>query len=435
MIDISCDHCGKRYRVDETRLAGEGAKYRCTACKGVFVISVPGREEAAPSFPSEQASGESSVETVGINEDAGDTAESSDKKPWLGLGGKVVIVMLFVSLVPLGIFWAILYNESSSQVRKDTEMLMAQIGEGLSDQVEEWIDKNVRVLKAAARLPDIVSMDQYMQEPVLRSISAEYPWKYLVFTTDEAGMNVGRDDGNPLTDYSDRQYYADVMAGKTIAWQTLIGRTSGQPALVLAVPITSDDGTTVGVMASAMTIDEISQSVARWQRGDTGFAFLVDETGKVVSHQLGEYVVEERNLEDHPLVRAYRENQEPVAISFTNENGKPALGHAIGNQYGWVLAIQQEHDEVFAPLRAVQRFAILLLAATVFFVVIIALISARSITKPIISLTSAAEKMSLGDLKVTIPVTSKDEIGHLAQALRRMQMSLRLALERLGKKK
>jgi HAMP domain-containing protein len=43
--------------------------------------------------------------------------------------------------------------------------------------------------------------------------------------------------------------------------------------------------------------------------------------------------------------------------------------------------------------------------------------------------------MSLGDLNVKIDVQSRDEIGQLAGALGRMQTSLRMAMERLRKKK
>jgi methyl-accepting chemotaxis protein len=50
-------------------------------------------------------------------------------------------------------------------------------------------------------------------------------------------------------------------------------------------------------------------------------------------------------------------------------------------------------------------------------------------------LTEAAERMSLGDLNAKIEVRSRDEIGLLAQALGRMQTSLRMAMERLRKKK
>lgn len=431
MIEVSCDQCGKEYRVDETRINNENAKFKCKVCQSPLIVALPEQEESAPSENLDRAvPSASSREKVRINDVMPMTGED---KIWFGLGAKVITIMLIVSLVPLSIFWTILYRESSNQVRNDTEVLMAQIAHGLGNQVEEWIDKNVRVLKTAARLSDTVSMDQSLQEPILKAISEDYPWMYLVFTVDTQGRNVARDDGNPLTDYSDRQYYQDVLSGNTLAWQTLIGRTSGKPALVIAVPIKSGE-TVTGVMAAAMTIDDISRSVAQWQRGNTGFAFLVDETGKVVSHQVEEYVTSEKNLKDHPLIMTYDQNRKATSISFPSDNEQLVLGHAIGNQYGWTLAVQQDHDEVFKPLRDIQRFAILLLLGTVVLVVVIALISARSITSPIIRLTNAAEKMSLGDLNVKIDIKSRDEIGNLAKAVGRMQTSLRLAIERLRRK-
>ena len=50
-------------------------------------------------------------------------------------------------------------------------------------------------------------------------------------------------------------------------------------------------------------------------------------------------------------------------------------------------------------------------------------------------LTDVAERMSMGDLNVVIDVKSKNEVGLLAEAIERMQYSLRLALDRLRKKR
>jgi len=128
------------------------------------------------------------------------------------------------------------------------------------------------------------------------------------------------------------------------------------------------------------------------------FRILVDEKGKVVAHPLQQYVVSEKNLADHPLIAAFKQKRERVTLNFVNEQGRPCLGHVRGNAYGWSLAVQQEHQEVFGTLWGLQRLAIILLALTVVLVVFIAWFSARQVTKPIMTLTRAAEQMSLGNL-------------------------------------
>jgi methyl-accepting chemotaxis protein len=249
------------------------------------------------------------------------------------------------------------------------------------------------------------------------------------------GTNVARNDGRPLKDYSDRQYYKNILAGKKLSWQTLIGKTSKKPALVLAVPIKSGDNL-LGVMAAAMTVDEISNNIPTWRKGQTGFAFLVDEKGFVISHPDKQYVTQRKNLNRHPLIASFRKKGwRTMTGKFNAPNGQAAFGHVRSNNYGWALVLQQQSKEVFESYKRVQEFALIQLAGTVLLVLIIGWFSARAIVTPIMKLADAAERMSLGELTVKIDIKSKDEIGLLAQAIGRMQISLRLAMNRLRKKR
>jgi len=461
MLDISCDECGKKYRVDESKMKGAQAKVKCKACGNIMVVARPGsdgsRTPLSPAYnlqlsaaadkpmppPSEPQKVPQSVVERPRDRAAEQPAAQEKAAPELlatrkirfGLFGKIIIVMLIVSLLPFAVFWAITLRETSQRIRIETENLMAQTAKGLGIQVDSWIDNNVSILRAAARLPEIITMNRVEQEPVLKIVQKEYPWMYLVFTVGLDGMNVARNDGRPLTDYSDRQYYKDVLAGKLLSWQTLIGRTSKQPALVLAVPIKSG-GTLVGIMAAAMTIDEISNHIATWRQGKTGFAFLIDEKGYVVAHPDKEYVVKRENLNSHPLIAGFRKKGWlTTTAEFKSADGESAVGYVRSNNLGWALALQQKNKEAFAALNRVQEFALVLLGCTVLLVLVISYVSARTIVRPIMSLTDAAERMSLGDLNVKIDIKSKDEIGLLAQAIGRMQTSLRLAMNRLRRKR
>lgn len=461
MMEISCDTCGKKYRVDETKMKGEMARVKCKACNNLMVVTKPRPEVITepppapeifePSIPADfpeplvtppQAVPRSVVERTAPSVEDKPAVAKEDSSAFLsgqkirfGLFGKIIIVMLIVSLLPFAIFWGITLRETNQRVRTETEKLMAQTAKGLGEQVDAWIDNNVAVLRTAANLAEITSMNREEQEPVLKAIQQEYPWMYLVFTVGLDGMNVARDDGNALRDYSDRQYYKDIIAGKKLSWQTLIGKTSKKPALVLAVPIKKGDRL-VGVIAAAMTVDEISSNIANWRQGDTGLAFLVDEKGFVISHPNKQYVSKRKNLNSHPLIAGFRKKGwRTITSTFNETDGQPAFGHVRSNNYGWALVLQQQEGEVFAAYNRTQEFALILLASTVVLVLIIAWFSARAIVTPIRKLTDAAERMSLGELNVKIDVKSKDEIGLLAQAVGRMQTSLRLAMNRLRRKR
>ena len=461
MLGITCDECGKRYQIDETKMKGTRAKVKCKACSNIMVVTKPRAQTSTePSrsikinsppviadIPEPPPPRFESVPQSVVDRPAGPPKDRpaepvKDISPFLsgqkirfGLFGKIIFVMLIVSLLPFAVFWGITLREINDRVRIETENLLAQTAMGLGTEVDSWINNNVSILRTAAKLPEIIGMDTVEQETVLRVIQKEYPWMYLVFTLGPDGMNVARDDGRPLKNYSDRQYYKDILAGKKLSWQTLIGKTSKKPALVLAVPIKSGDKL-LGVMAAAMTIDELSKNIATWQKGQTGYAFLVDEKGFVVSHPDKQYVTKRKNLKNHPLIASFRKKGwRTISSKFKAPNGETAFGHVRSNNYGWALVLQQQNKEAFESFNRVQEFALILLAGTVLLVLIIAWFSARAIVTPIMKLTDAAERMSLGELNVKIDIKSKDEIGLLALAIGRMQTSLRLAMNRLRKKR
>ena len=65
----------------------------------------------------------------------------------------------------------------------------------------------------------------------------------------------------------------------------------------------------------------------------------------------------------------------------------------------------------------------------------LALFISTTITRPMTHLAEVADRMSLGELDVEIDVTGDNEIGQLAESLRRMQSSLRSAIERLRQRR
>lgn len=67
-------------------------------------------------------------------------------------------------------------------------------------------------------------------------------------------------------------------------------------------------------------------------------------------------------------------------------------------------------------------------------IVFVTAILRRQLVRPLRSLTGSAEQISAGRLGTSIPIRSKDEIGLLANATRKLQTSMRMAMERMKRK-
>ncbi|MEZ5583030.1 MAG: hypothetical protein R3F37_09950 [Candidatus Competibacteraceae bacterium] len=164
---------------------------------------------------------------------------------------KILLTMIIVALIPLGGLWYISSYQASEDWRDNINNRLIGTADSIVKTIDDWVDLNLRVLRQNAALDDIASMVAEQQNPVLNAIGKAYEWAYLVFTIDPSGQNIGRNDGKPTTSYADRQYFKDVMSGKPIGQQVLVGRTTGKPALILAVPIPRGVQGRAGVIATA----------------------------------------------------------------------------------------------------------------------------------------------------------------------------------------
>ncbi len=101
-----------------------------------------------------------------------------------------------------------------------------------------------------------------------------------------------------------------------------------------------------------------------------------------------------------------------------------ALRSASGNPIGG-FAILRDRDAEFAVFAQLQRTILLIGAIGVVLAGLLALLLARQITRPVAALVTATQRATDGDYGAEIPASSRDEIGALATAFRRLLTDLR----------
>lgn len=91
----------------------------------------------------------------------------------------------------------------------------------------------------------------------------------------------------------------------------------------------------------------------------------------------------------------------------------------------WVMLVEIDLDEVFDPIYSLRNMILGVGLLIVLATIVVALFMARSIAKPIVTLTEKIGQVSEGDLTVKVDVTSKDEIGSALSSLQAMISKLK----------
>ncbi|MBI4526148.1 MAG: ABC transporter substrate-binding protein [Deltaproteobacteria bacterium] len=106
----------------------------------------------------------------------------------------------------------------------------------------------------------------------------------------------------------------------------------------------------------------------------------------------------------------------------------PLLGGQAGSVHVglWEEAVHGELEQALLLLIGA-------IAVAMFLAMVLSILLARKLTRPILHLTQAADLMSKGDLDTPISMNRRDEMGDLARALERMRSSLKAAMVRLAR--
>ena len=327
----------------------------------------------------------------------------------------IVIIVVPFSLLPflyVSSWTRDLSTESAAQY-------LEQSNESLYNSASRWMDMNLNALQQMVSLSDIQSMEAAAQVPILDLMATTYPHMYLVSTTDLTGVNVARSDDEELTDYSDRSWFQEAVAGEPVAFQTLIGRTSGEPTLVAAMPIHDAADTIVGVGMFAADLTVIADEIGATRVGETGFAYLVNESGLVLAHpdsSLSQELVDYSAY--YPVSRVL--DGYNGWLEFTDDSGTEWQGYVRQLDQGWGLVVQQETAEIFQSFTSFQNLSRVARILVLGGIVILIWYATGRTLRPVGAMTEIAAAVSQGDFSHTVPYEGDDELGKLARAFNLM---------------
>jgi len=347
---------------------------------------------------------------------------------------QILVTMYIVALIPLGGLWYISIYKSRADWTANIMQNLIMSTEALTMSIDEWTAMNLSAIEQNAKTPAILSMDSDLQNPVLKSMTDTYKWVYLAFTVLPNGQNLGRSDGKATRYYGDRNYFKQVVEGKEIGQQVLIGKTSKKPAFILAKPIVGGGGKNLGVIAIAMSLEDLSKTVTKTRIGKTGYALLLDDNYRLIAHGKGAIASELQDYSFHPALKS--QNRAKKKTFIFDVKGKKIVAYSKRTKQGWHLIVQQDYEEAYRAANKTQQNTIYLLAITFLIVALVAYLLARRLSIPIRNLTAIANEISRGKgLKHKLEASSNDEIGDLYTSFELMRKSVVKLIKMVRKNK
>jgi C4-dicarboxylate-specific signal transduction histidine kinase len=260
---------------------------------------------------------------------------------------------------------------------------------------------------------------------------------------DTSGKAVVASDSDVMgKNFKFREYFKHAMEGRPHMTGITVGSVAGKSGVFYSRPVLAADGKTViGAVVLRILADPIGRILKSAQVAGERTPFLIDADGVIVWHPdprfmyrslvplrpevVDEIVTDQRfrrttveSVDQPRLAAAMIGAREQGNVSYySNVSSREEIaGYAPVPGQEWVVGVSESRDRFTRPLDRLFRQVLysVALAGAVF--VLVAMLFARSIVRPIGRLTAAADALKRGDYaNANVPVKTQDEIGQLAR--------------------
>ena len=254
--------------------------------------------------------------------------------------------------------------------------------------------------------------------------------------------NGSRFINTPVTDISmydadDREhvgwYYEPLENGGPTWMHPYENKNINKEMISYIIPIYRDD-VTIGVIGMDIDLGLLKEKVGTITAYDTGYAILMGENGDIIYSK--EYPDGIRNtdfsgelLDTTDYLKAVKQENGTFSYDWHGEKRQLVFSELANGMRVALVAPKAEIDEERNQL-IMQCGLILLLGLLV--ATLLGIRMTRRLTKPLRELTQVSEQMANGHWDVDIECNSKDEVGVLAQTLKRAVKELNRCMDYIG---
>lgn len=350
----------------------------------------------------------------------------------LSLKLKISLFLILIISIPLSISGLISYNMASQSLQHEIETQLINTTGAAANSIDVALEDAARYLQIASKND---TLSKLTLNPADKSIKTN-AYQYLSnFQKDNAAqfesLVIADKDGNaivtnqteaPAINVKDREYFQTALQGKNAISDVILSKVTNTHVVAIAHPLVNN-GNTTGVLIGTVIFDTLSEAAVKIKVGETGYAYMIDRQGLIVSHPVKDKILKESldgnsNKELNSFVQEMKAGK--TSSGFYTYEGiyKYMSFQPAGN---WVVVTTANYKEYMAPAMEIRSQTLLLTIVCILGSVLIGyFLTLVGITNPIQKLKKAMAMAGNGDLTVHTSIRSRDELQELSDSFNTM---------------
>ena len=361
---------------------------------------------------------------------------------------KMVAALALAAVLPMSITAYHNYTASEDALERAERRNIERLALATSGRLAQLIEDSRRMTAYVARSREVADLlahpttaDAAAVLAHLQNLVDTNPDLHLLTLMDATGKALVSTAPEVVGgNYAFRDYFKTAMAGHFNVTSIIVGSVAGRAGVYVAFPVRDETEQVVGVIALRLRAEAIG-AIVDTARNLNHEPFLVDGQGVLIHHH-------DEGLRFHSLATLTPQVQAAIAadqrfrLKHVDSLGMPELAAAmVGAQHegtidypstiskvrevagyapvsgvDWVVGVTESRASFEAPLRRIFEQALYSVAVVGAVFVLLAIVFARSISRPVKALTRAADALKSGDYDAAhVRVTSGDEIGALGR--------------------
>ena len=295
---------------------------------------------------------------------------------------------VIAAMLPLAIVGYFSVNQSTKALVANAEFQSNQIAKDLAMLAEEIVSQEFIYAESMAQAQVVtkaVSMvydsgaaaaDQPLQaldEFIAKAFNKSQGRYDCILVTDQDGRVIADNTKKLLnTSLADREYFRIAKQGRSNLSAPLLSKSSGHPIISLAVPLNTSSGQFGGALVFVIKLDRLSDKITAVKIGETGYPFMIDKTGLIISHPSPEILFDVNITQTKGMEKiAKRMTAQESGVELYEFKGvRKIAGFAPVKSTGWSITVTQNEDEFLNAVRNIKR---LVFFVGLFFLVVIVL--------------------------------------------------------------